>query len=48
MPEYQALGISKMIELQAAIDSWNQSLPPLKEFILPGGCRSGAHGVPPC
>ncbi len=43
MPEYQTLGISETAKLEAAIDSWNQSLPPLKEFILPGGCRSGAQ-----
>ena len=29
--------------LEAAIDSCNDKLPPLKEFILPGGSRSAAH-----
>jgi cob(I)alamin adenosyltransferase len=28
--------------LEAAIDQWNEDLPPLKEFILPGGSRAAA------
>jgi cob(I)alamin adenosyltransferase len=43
MPQYQTVGVNETAELEAAIDSWNKSLPPLKEFILPGGCRSGAQ-----
>lgn len=29
--------------LEAAIDAANDQLPPLKSFILPGGCQSAAH-----
>jgi cob(I)alamin adenosyltransferase len=29
--------------LEAMIDEWNSTLPPLKEFILPGGSRAAAH-----
>lgn len=28
--------------LEAAIDRYNAALPPLEEFILPGGCRAAA------
>ncbi|TDJ63770.1 MAG: cob(I)yrinic acid a,c-diamide adenosyltransferase [Proteobacteria bacterium] len=28
--------------LEMAIDRWNEELPPLKEFILPGGSRTAA------
>jgi cob(I)alamin adenosyltransferase len=30
--------------LEAAIERYNADLPPLKEFILPGGGRAAAHG----
>ncbi len=42
MPGYQALDEEETRQLEAAIDRWNATLPPLKEFILPGGCRAGA------
>jgi cob(I)alamin adenosyltransferase len=42
LPEYQALDPQETLRLEAAIDHWNDSLPPLREFILPGGCRAGA------
>ena len=42
MPEYQTLDDTETARLEAAIDGWNESLPPLEEFILPGGCRAGA------
>jgi len=42
MPDYQALDEKETLQLEAAIDRWNAALPPLKEFILPGGCRAGA------
>ena len=42
MPDYQALDEKETRQLEAAIDRWNATLPPLKEFILPGGCRAGA------
>lgn len=39
MPDYQALQDTEVERLEQAIDSWNQELGPLKEFILPGGSR---------
>ena len=39
MPEYQALDQAEIERLEAAIDSWNEELGPLKNFILPGGSR---------
>lgn len=42
MPEYQTLNTAHTAVLEAAIDQWNTTLPPLKDFILPGGSRSGA------
>ena len=43
MPEYQMLDAAHTSALEAAIDQWNATLPPLKDFILPGGSRSGAQ-----
>ncbi len=42
VPGYQALQAAQlgMLEQQAA--AWNEALTPLKEFILPGGCRAAA------
>lgn len=33
---------AKLARLDAAIAHYNAGLPPLKEFILPGGCRAAA------
>jgi cob(I)alamin adenosyltransferase len=33
---------AKLIRLDTAIAHYNADLPPLKEFILPGGCRAAA------
>jgi cob(I)alamin adenosyltransferase len=35
---------NKLVRLDAAIGHYNADLPPLKEFILPGGCRAAAQG----
>ncbi len=43
MPEYQTISAAETVALENAIDLWNENLPPLKEFILPGGSRSGAQ-----
>lgn len=43
MPEYRTLAAAHTTALETAIDHWNVSLPPLKDFILPGGSRSGAQ-----
>lgn len=54
MPAYQALNKAEVERLEAAIDSWNEELGPLENFILPGGstliaqahiCRSLARGA---
>ena len=42
MPAYQTLDANHTTALEAAIDQWNVGLPPLKDFILPGGSRAGA------
>lgn len=39
MPEYQALQQGEVQRLEAAIDSWNEEVGPLENFILPGGSR---------
>ncbi|WP_028696631.1 cob(I)yrinic acid a,c-diamide adenosyltransferase [Pseudomonas cremoricolorata] len=52
MPTYQALDAHEVERLEAAIDTWNDELGPLKNFILPSGsylialahaCRSQAR-----
>jgi cob(I)alamin adenosyltransferase len=43
MPEYQVLADAETARLEAAIDAWNAGLEPLREFILPGGCRAAAQ-----
>ncbi|POA56702.1 MULTISPECIES: cob(I)yrinic acid a,c-diamide adenosyltransferase [unclassified Pseudomonas] len=54
MPVYQALDEQEVQRLEAAIDSWNEELGPLENFILPGGsmliaqahvCRSLARSA---
>ena len=37
------LGIGQPDRLEAAIDRYNATLEPLKEFILPGGSRAAAY-----
>jgi len=43
IPGSSLLPDSGVGRLEAAIDRWNEALPPLKEFILPGGSVSAAH-----
>jgi cob(I)alamin adenosyltransferase len=43
MPTYQPIQATHTAALEAVIDDWNADLPPLKEFILPGGSPGGAH-----
>ncbi|HSU76614.1 MAG TPA: cob(I)yrinic acid a,c-diamide adenosyltransferase [Burkholderiales bacterium] len=42
IPGHSMLGDDQVARLDAAIDAWNAELPPLKEFILPGGSRAAA------
>jgi cob(I)alamin adenosyltransferase len=36
-PHHQVITADKVTRLENTIDEWNEVLPPLKEFILPGG-----------
>ena len=40
--QLKSTGAEHVEELEAAIDRHNEELPPLKEFILPGGGRAAA------
>lgn len=42
IPGYRTLQESHVIALEQALDTYNAQLPPLKEFILPGGSRAAA------
>jgi len=42
MPEYAGVGAGSVTALETALDSLNDELPPLKEFVLPGGDRAAA------
>jgi len=42
IPGHTLLGDAQVARLDAAIEQWNAELPPLKEFILPGGTRTAA------
>lgn len=42
VPGYEVLQPKHVQFLEKAIEHYNATLPPLKEFILPGGCRAAA------
>ena len=42
LPGYQAIGPAHVSQLERDLDALNDELPPLVEFILPGGNRAGA------
>lgn len=42
MPEYPGVDDASVTALENALDELNADLPPLKEFILPGGDRAAA------
>jgi cob(I)alamin adenosyltransferase len=42
IPGYTSLGPQHVARLENQLDRYNADLPPLKEFILPGGSRSAA------
>ncbi len=39
IPGHAAMGEEQVARLETILDSFNRDLPPLKEFILPGGTR---------
>jgi cob(I)alamin adenosyltransferase len=42
MPDFSGITEAKLIALDEAIEHYNAGLPPLKEFVLPGGSRAAA------
>ena len=42
MPEYTGVDAASVTALEQALDELNADLPPLKEFVLPGGNRAAA------
>jgi len=42
IPGYTALTDEQVLRIEAAVEEFNADLPPLKEFILPGGSRVAA------
>ena len=42
LPGYNAITAEHVQRLEESLDKFNESLPPLKEFILPGGSRAAA------
>ncbi|WP_020182824.1 MULTISPECIES: cob(I)yrinic acid a,c-diamide adenosyltransferase [unclassified Methylotenera] len=43
MPGYTMVKAERVTALEHTLDDWNESLSPLKEFILPGGSRAAAY-----
>lgn len=43
MPGYQMVKSERVKALEQTLDAWNESLAPLKEFILPGGSKAAAY-----
>ncbi len=43
MPGFTLLEAQQIETLEQQLDAFNESLPPLKEFILPGGGHAAAH-----
>jgi cob(I)alamin adenosyltransferase len=43
VPGYSALAESHIDALEAAVERYNETLPPLKEFILPGGSEAASR-----
>jgi len=43
MPEFPGITEAKLLALDEAIERHNSTLPPLKEFVLPGGSRAAAQ-----
>jgi cob(I)alamin adenosyltransferase len=43
MPGHTMMKAERVAALETQLDAWNDTLPPLKEFILPGGSRAAAY-----
>jgi len=43
MPNHEMIKAERISALEKILDEFNDSLTPLKEFILPGGSRAAAH-----
>lgn len=43
IPGYTLVSAERIGELEASLDTMNDDLPPLKNFILPGGSKAAAH-----
>jgi cob(I)alamin adenosyltransferase len=43
MPGYAMIKAERVTALETQLDAWNDTLSPLKEFILPGGSRAAAY-----
>jgi len=43
IPGHVMLKAERIATLEQTLDELNDDLPPLKEFILPGGCRAAAY-----
>ena len=43
VPGYSAVADKHVTALEAQVESFNESLPPLKEFVLPGGGEAAAR-----
>ncbi|MCB1961387.1 MAG: cob(I)yrinic acid a,c-diamide adenosyltransferase [Rhodocyclaceae bacterium] len=43
IPGMSLIATTQVDKLEAALDAWNESLSPLKDFILPGGSRAAAQ-----
>jgi cob(I)alamin adenosyltransferase len=43
MPGHSLVNAERVKALENRLDEWNETLTPLKEFILPGGSRSAAY-----
>ena len=43
MPGYAMIKAERVAALETQLDAWNETLAPLKEFILPGGSRAAAY-----
>lgn len=42
IPGHVMVGEAHVLRLEEQLETWNAGLPPLKEFILPGGSRASA------